>query len=330
MRFTARPTPILTNYSLHHLLHRAGGMTPSAIRPIAEGAFGMIYEIQLGENTGPLIVKLFKHPGCGQREQAYLTKLQSVMHPFAVIPSVLYYEPFDFDHGREEALVMDTMPGIDARQLLTTRPLDSDDCITFRERMLAPLRHMHAIHNPAGFGPLGGPYYAIWWEYYQQGLLAINAFLHSSITIKEQIILPRVIAVAERALECGPRIFANHHPQPSLLHGDYCLGNVLVDPTSLHITGVIDPLQVDWGDLELDIVNLTKGHGDHYRLYDCYLAQYRTEGIIDPQDPYIRLRFLYYMFWMWLSYYATIALDDRGWYSCCAEWLDTELTSAGF
>jgi fructosamine-3-kinase len=125
----------------------------------------------------------------------------------------------------------------------------------------------------------------------------------------------QVLALMERTLHFGEQILRTSPGRPVLLHGDFCFGNLLFDPHTWQITGLIDPLDAEWGDRELDLVNLINGHVLHFEL----LKRYREAMELGPCFP---LRYWFYQVWKWLFYYVRVHAPCREWVLRCGRELE--------
>ena len=325
LRLAKRPLDHYTIDSIKRLVLRAFEHEPAEVQKIAEGAFGIIYRVLLSGKRSPVIVKVFKYPGLGARERNYLSSIESYLFDSITVPAVLHYEKYDIDRGIEEALVMDCIPGTSGSTFLKQNELNEDQVSILRENVISVMSRFHRVTHSKGFGALEGPFQRHWWDHYRQRVAEVHSFLHDLRARDRLGVSEKVLDVADRAFDLGPQIFASHRPVSSLMHGDFCLGNIIIDPNTLNINGVIDPLQVEWGDRELDSIHLTKSNGHVYRLYEGFKEQYCREQAISVDDPGLRLRYWYYSFWAWLSYFVVINLDGEGWYDVCAERLNNEL-----
>lgn len=202
---------------------------------------------------------------------------------------------------------MEYLPGIAGR---TLGELSPDLEVQISQDVIALLKSLQAVRNPEGCGPLDGPFYKKWWDYHRQRVEAVYAFLRHDPN--RSAFDKTVLEMVERSLERGEEIFSDRDDVATLIHGDYSLGNIMFDPTTYQITGLIDPLEAEWGDPVLDAIHLTKSHGDRFRLVERY------REVIGGSDRF-PLHFWFYQFWTWLYYYALIDIDVKGWLNYCAQ-----------
>ena len=150
----------------------------------------------------------------------------------------------------------------------------------------------HAVGNPAGFGPLDGPYHGRWVDYYQERVVAYHAEICRE-TSPELALSDYVRGVADRSLARAEEILGNAHREAVLVHSDYHLANLLMNPKTFRLTGVIDPLDAEWADSELDLIHWewpAWPWGDKHHL----LALYQQRVPLPEGFP---LRCAFYQFW---------------------------------
>jgi aminoglycoside phosphotransferase (APT) family kinase protein len=279
-----------------------------------DGAFGTLYDVRLAHPVGRVVVKAQKFADRAASEARELAELRR--HAPVRVPEV--YACLASTPDSPEALVLEYLSGVEGRRL---GELSAGDRSRVACSMIDTLRALHDVQHAAGFGALEGPWCERWVDYYRPWVEAVFAELLSRAESVEAPD-PLVLEVGERALSRVEAVFAGRSALPALVHGDYCLGNVLFYPDTFQVTGLIDPLDSVWGDAERDLVHLAKSDGHRYGLLEEHQSRVR------PDDGF-ELRYWFYMFWTWVSYDATIGLRADDWYSACAERLNGELDRAG-
>jgi aminoglycoside phosphotransferase (APT) family kinase protein len=176
------------------------------------------------------------------------------------------------------------------------------------------LLQLHTTQHPEGYGSFDGPFYLRWWDYYGQRVhdtsQAINRSEEARLYLGQE-----VLALMERTISYGEQVLDTSQARPVLLHGDFCFGNLLFDPQTWHISGLIDPLDAEWGARELDLVNVINGHVKHFELLNRY-----REAI--DLGPYFPARYWFYQVWKWLSYYVRVGTRCREWVLRCGRELE--------
>ena len=169
---------------------------------------------------------------------------------------------------------------------------------SLQEQTVNLLLQLHMVTHHEGYGSFDGPFYTRWWDYYGQRVKDTHQAINRSEEARAYL-GPQVLTLMDRALDYGERILDTAESQPALLHGDFSFGNLLFDPQTWRISGLLDPLDAEWGARELDLVNVINGHIHHFEL----LNRYREA--IDP-GPYFPLRYWFYHVWKWLFYYVRV------------------------
>jgi fructosamine-3-kinase len=174
---------------------------------------------------------------------------------------------------------------------------------------------LHGVAHPAGYGSFAGPFHATWWDAYGPRLRATRGAILASAESRAYL-GSAVLALIERTLAHAERILATTpDARPVLLHGDVCFGNLLVDPVSWRICGLLDPLDAEWGERELDLVNVINGHVRHFEV----LNGYRAAVALGPCFP---LRYWFYQVWKWLFYHVRVGAPCRAWVLRCGRELE--------
>lgn len=314
MRLTSRADPSLDQEMLRSFIDTTFSADVTSVQKKAEGAFGIIYSVQMTCDPGQVVIKAHKFPGRGLAEKRQLEALRK----YAPVPVPQVYALHIAPDTSYEVLIMEHLPGIEGRQL---GELDEKAREKVARHMIEVQRTLHAVRSPNGFGRFDGPYYETWWGYYGQRVRAINQLIQHPFSPAEE--LPSLVReVAQHALDRVEDILSHRQGEAVLIHSDYCLGNLLFHPSTYQVTGLIDPLDAEWADYELDLVHLTKSHGNRYHLLETYQRMISLD-----QD--FELRYWFYMFWTWLYYYALIGLYDAQWYPICATQLKKVMLEKG-
>jgi len=258
VRLIQRPTTQFSYEQLDAIIDAAFASEKTSATQIGTGAFGLVYDVKLACPPHRAVIKIQKFPGWGQRERQQLELLRQ--YSPVPVPQIYYYQPET--SAMCEALVMEYLPGVPGKSLRDPAPL-------IRQRVtcdiIDTLRALHAVHHPEGYGDIDGPYYEHWWDFYGQRVRAVHAYLQRPLP-GDAPLDSAILRMAERSLAEGERIFASHRGNAVLVHGDFCLNNLLFDPATRRIVGLIDPLDLHWGERELDLVNLTKSRGERFQL----------------------------------------------------------------
>jgi aminoglycoside phosphotransferase (APT) family kinase protein len=73
---------------------------------------------------------------------------------------------------------------------------------------------------------------------------------------RKDTVSPYVIGVIDKSADLLDAVFHHAHTESSLTHSDYNAWNMMVDPSTYRLTGVIDPIDAGWADWEVDLFHL--------------------------------------------------------------------------
>jgi aminoglycoside phosphotransferase (APT) family kinase protein len=219
--------------SLQHLLERVWKTHAQSITLLGEGVYGRTYTVTLECSPYYALIKIHKYPGMADQERRQLIELR--VHVPVLVPH-LYACLEDPDLG--EALVMEWLPGQSCpRPEQFPRGLRS----LLQRQAVDLLLKLHATWHQEGYGSFDGPFYPRWWDYYGQRVRdtsqAINCSEEARLYLGQE-----VLALMDRTLTYGEQVLNTSPGRPVLLHGDFCFGNLLFDPQTWRISGLIDPL----------------------------------------------------------------------------------------
>ncbi len=295
-----------TQLSLHHILENRWKTSAQSIMLLGEGVYGRCYGVTFGASPYRAIVKIHKYPGMADQERRQLIALHN--HVPVPVPQVYAYPP-ETELG--DAIVMEWLDG----QSCPKPEMFSYTLRASLQRQVVDLLlKLHSVEHLQGYGSFDGPFYPRWWDYYGQRV----RYTYQAIINDEQAcsyLGSQVLALMEHTLEHGERILGTSAGRPVLLHGDFCFGNLLFDVHTWRISGLIDPLDAEWGDRELDLVNLINGHMLHFEL----LNRYRETMDLGPCFP---LRYWFYQIWKWLFYHVRVRAKCREWVLRCGRELE--------
>jgi aminoglycoside phosphotransferase (APT) family kinase protein len=191
---------------------------------------------------------------------------------------------------------MEYIPGITASEIQFP---DEQSKNRFVDLVIENLLVWHSVSNPDGFGELKGPFYGTWAECFGKRIALYHEHIHKD---KHQaVVSDRVTRIIDRSFGEMERIFQPANGSSSLVHSDYNAWNMMVDPRSYELTGIIDPIDAGWSDREIDLFHLPNSRPD-LGLLDRYLREIQV-------DEFFWLRFKFYRFWDDVKHYLRM-----GWY----------------
>jgi len=263
----------------------------TSVEPMPDAALGYVYRVSLPGEPYQAIVKWPRHLGCSAREARQLEELRK--HAVIRIPEVYLCDP------QREVLVLEYLPGVRA---CSVEPPDTATAERLADEIVQALLAWHAVKHPAGFGPLDGPYYGLWVDYYRERVVAYHAEICREGS-PELMLSDYVRKIAERSLARTDGILAGAHREAVLVHSDYHLADLLMDPKTYRLTGAIDPLDAEWADPELDLLHWEWPWGDPQHL----LTKYQQQVALPDGFP---LRYAFYDFWYAMQNLARIGWHD--------------------
>ncbi len=269
------------------------GTRATRVHKVGEGFYALVYQVELDRAPEHVIVKCHKYPERGRREAQQLEVLRQ--HATVRVPEVYAVHPGSPSFPCE-AITMAHIPGIKASDVAFP---DERSRICFVEQAVEALQAWHAVHHPAGFGELEGPFHRTWLEGFRGRIARYHAHVHRPP--HHAVISDPVMHTIDRSFEAIDAIFAGASPRPSLVHSDYNAWNMIVDPSTYALSGVIDPIDAGWSDPEIDLFHLANCRPE-LGMLERYL-----EGV--EADASFWLRYRFYRFWDDVKHYCRM-----GWY----------------
>lgn len=280
-------TALLTEMYFH------GGVR--SCRKLGEGFYGSVFVVDTDQPPYRFVVKWYKHEGNNAREARQLKLLGR--HSLLRVPEVYAVHPYGSDLPYE-AMMMEYIEGENAGALEIENPLQRD---RFADRIIDNLLALHAVSNDQGFGEEGSAaMFPDWTSCYK----AKVDRMHKEITSDRfrNVVSAGVMKTIRKSYECFHSVFREEPAASSLVHSDYNLWNILVDPDTKEPAAVIDPLEAGWADKEIDLFHLQNANGDRFQLLDRYRFRAALSEWFDVKNAY-------YRFWDDIKH-----LINVGWY----------------
>jgi len=249
-------------------------------RKIGEGFYGAVYFVESDKPPHKLVVKWYKHARNNERESSQLKLLGK--HSLIKVPEV-YAIHRHSDDLPYEAMMMEFIDGVNAGGI------EIEDAVKqnrFADRIIDNLLALHAVTNPQGFGEEGAVPFPDWTACYRSKVDRMYAEI-TSVRFAH-IVSPVVMDTIERSYDLFDRVFRDNPATASLVHSDYNLWNILVNPHTLEPAAIIDPFDAGWADKEIDLFHLQNANGDRFRLLDRYRSQAALSDLFDVKNAYYR------------------------------------------
>lgn len=138
-----------------------------------------------------------------------------------------------------------------------------------------------------GFGPVLGEKSASWTEYYRK--FAEDVLSRAEEGIKNGLVKEAPVALAREAFGRFDEIFAEPVGESRLVHGDINIANIMVEPKTLKLKGIIDPFGSVFGDPEYELFQLRNMWGDRFFLYETVKSTFGTSEKCDLKCAFYAL-----------------------------------------
>ena len=263
------------------------------VHKVGEGFYALVYQVELDRAPGRVICKCHKFPERGTREAQQLQVLRQ--HATVRVPEVYALHPGSPSFPCE-AITMEHIPGLKASDVVFPDERSRD---RFVAQAVETLRAWHAVHHRAGFGELEGPFYGTWLDSFRVRIACYHAHVHRPV--HRDVISAPVMHTIDRSFAAIEAILAGASARPSLVHSDYNAWNMIVDPETYALSGVIDPIDAGWADPEIDLFHLANCRPE-LGMLERYLEDLDV-------DPSFWLRYRFYRFWDDVKHYCRM-----GWY----------------
>lgn len=137
-----------------------------------------------------------------------------------------------------------------------------------------------------GFGKVCGEKYSSWTEYYRK--FAEDVLSRAKEGIENGLVKEAPVALAKEAFERFDEIFSEP-VNCCLVHGDINIANILVEPKTLKLKGIIDPYGSVFGDPEYELFQLQNMWGDRFFLYETVKSTFGTSANCDLKCAFYAL-----------------------------------------
>lgn len=298
--------PKITRLQIENLFVHHFGERPEVIEEATNGWFGAVYMVALSERqlvlkvAPPNSVKVLRYEKGLLAAEAAVNGLVSENTHIPVAP-VQFFVSQDGYLGAPY-MITDRIEGVTLGSVLknlTTDQRNEVDC-----QIGDILSQLHAIQGPS-FGMWNGPHFDNWHD----------AFLHLTADLQQDAI--------DASVQVESSFFELFHlhaealrevETPSLVHWDLWDENILINPETLQITGVVDFERAMWGDPLLEW-NFKKPSASLLASYPSY-----------PADPYAATRRKLYT--LYLALILVIETTYRGFPKDHLAWCEGELRQA--
>ncbi|MDD2269203.1 MAG: phosphotransferase [Eubacteriales bacterium] len=255
----------------------------SDIKIYSKGAYSQVYTARYEKNGTDVVIKVYLKIGFMKKELRQLEELRK----FSIVPIPQVYGYFYGDGElTTDIYFMEYMPGVPVRFVV----LDNE---ANRQRVADEVVDAHlALHNtvnPNGFGELDCDTFLQNWEtlFYNR----INSYFQYLNTLKDNPLSVKAQVLINEAFYNFKNVFTQPVKEARLIHGDYKMKNLLIDPNTLKLTAMLDPMDCCYGDRESDLFTYTNPHKDaKFGFLENYTSKVRLS------DKFL-LKNQYYFLW---------------------------------
>jgi fructosamine-3-kinase len=256
----------------------------------SNGAYSQVYKAKYGKNGMEVVIKVYLKTGFMQKEIRQLEELRKFS--VAAIPQV-YGCVFGDGELTYDIFFMEFMPGVPVRYVAFDNEAD-------REKIANAVVDAHiALHNVInknGFGELDCETFSQSWETLFRN--RIDGYYRSLSTLKESPLSVKARTLIDEAYYSFDNIFNQPVKEARLIHGDFKMKNVLIDPKTLKLTAILDPMDCCYGDREADLFPYTSPHRD---AKFGFLENYTSK--VTLSDKFL-LKNQYYFLWNELKHFV--------------------------
>lgn len=200
------------------------------------------------------------------------------------MPRTLFMK-INSDEDQKSYMCMEFLDGMNANApilLLRGRKAKA----RLRDSVIENLEKLQSVKGDK-YGSFDSPEYDNWHDYYRP--FSEKVVLFAEDEARKGNIIPYVAHIMRKAFNNYDKVFSEPISKPTLTHGDFWLPNILVDPTNLHVTGVLDPFNVMWADSDYELFALIAGRGNKYKIYDTYKKLHNISDKCDLKLEYYAL-----------------------------------------
>lgn len=234
-----------------------------AITYLGGGSYGKAYLVKTED--GAKVYKAVKFLSLAKEEYETLKLLREAAGN--VIPEVYGF----YEASEEVPIAVIVEEYIEGKSLVTPRLL-----LKSKKKRLALAEEVAGVISKIrektadGFGKVCGEKYGSWTEYYRA--FAEKVLADAGEAVACGLVKKEPVTLAEEAFERFDEIFASPIETPVLVHGDINIANIMVDPKTLKLKGIIDPYGSVFGDPDYELFQLQNMWGDRFFLYNTAKA----------------------------------------------------------
>lgn len=287
---------LFSNKSLISVLEVIINKRIISLKKINQGYYGYIYLVEIDEKPYKYIAKVYKNTGYIDNEEAQLNEIRK--YSLAHVPEI-FGKSNKEQNGICDILLLEYINGVNASQIKISSQKEK---ARLSDEIVDNLISLHSVSNTKGFGDfVCDDYFSSWESYYKRQIDSIYSAVQKSRSIKLSSASKEAAGLLWNSFY---KVFRNPVKENSLIHGDYNLWNLMVDPKSNHLTGIIDPMGCCYADRELDLFQLENANGSEYGLLDNYAGKVKLSDNFEIKNAY-------YRFWDDMKHFVNAGYCDN-------------------
>ena len=253
------------------------------IQLFSNGAYSKVYKAKFEKCGTDVVIKAYFKIGFMQKELRQIEELRKFS--IASIPQI--YGCFYGDgESTTDIYFMELMPGVPVRFVQYETEAEKRK---IADAVVDAHIALHNVLNPNGFGELDCDTFSKSWETHYHN--RINGYYEQLNKIQENPLSTKARLLIDEAYNNFENVFTQPVKYASLIHGDYKMKNVLIEPKTFKLTAILDPMDCCYGDRESDLFTYINPHRDSKF---GFLENYKAK--VSISDNFL-LKNQYYFLW---------------------------------
>lgn len=269
----------LIDSSIKSLTKKYFGLNVIDYSYLGGGSFGLAYKVYYGKKA--YVLKFYSQDNMNTIQVEEMRLLQSVCR--AKIPEV-YFCHIKNEYVPLNAVGMEFIEGVTCVQL---NPNDYSEQVR-KNMAIEVVDALHDIHKVKGkkFGFIHEPKYDNWLDYYKPFAKDQHDWTIKNGNDPKHKIPEEMVELFRQSWLLFDRIFDEPITEATLIHNDFCVCNFMVKPETLKLTAIIDPRETMYGDVDLELNQLTNITGNDFFLYETYKERYPVSKNCDVKTAF--------------------------------------------
>lgn len=274
-------------------------------------AGGIVYKVSIDKPPFVAAIKTAKNKELLEKECKYIRYIQK----YADIKLPRIYS--DVISGDEYFVVMEYFDGFNCLSDFVLEASE-ENRKKVAEEIADNIIKLQAVKGEK-FGDLLSPEYESWNDYYKTFVKKV--LTEAEILQQEGYITEHILCYLRKAYENYEEIFAEPVGIPTIIHGDYWAGNIIVNE-SYELVGVVDPFNSIWGDSEYELFALNAVHNGKIPVLEAFMSKQTI-------SRNFMLKNYFYLLFSEVCWVTKLHHDNNDYLNEIIGKLDTEMKKAG-